>query len=261
MKPATLLIVANWKMNPQSIRTAKKLFKDIQDKTKRTRFVDVSIAAPFVYLSEIQSLRSGKYMHIAAQDVHSEKMGTFTGEISVPMLKSLGAEHVIIGHSERRSMGESDDLVNKKINSCLKENITPILCVGERKRDGSGHYFSFVEKQLRAAYSGITRAKVEKIIIAYEPVWAISKGDGKGKTATAGDAHEMKLFIQKTLSDIYERNFVRKVQILYGGSVNEKNAEVLLKEGEVDGFLVGGVSLRADEFSHIVKIAESYVAA
>jgi triosephosphate isomerase len=167
------------------------------------------------------------------------------------MLKDLGVTYVIIGHSERREMGETDEQVNKKLHSVLKEGLTPVVCIGEKKRDQWGRYLGQVESQIRKACAGISKAKLEQLVIAYEPIWAIGTGD----TATSADVHEMKIFIQKVLTDIFGRGPAHKVRILYGGSVNAKNAAELMQEGMADGFLVGGASLRAEEFVGVIKEA------
>jgi triosephosphate isomerase (TIM) len=206
-----------------------------------------------VFLAELRPFATGKRTRLAAQDTFYERLGARTGEISPSMLKNMGVKYVIIGHSERRALGETDEVVQKKVAATLREELIAIVCVGEEKRDTHGNYLTHVEKQLRAALKGVPKAKLQNIVIAYEPVWAI----GTGNNATPEDAHEMKLFIQKILSDLYGRNALAKIRILYGGSVTKGNAEELLNKGAVDGFLVGGASLRASEFATIAKIASS----
>ncbi len=244
------LVIGNWKMNPQtktlSVKLAERLKKDLLQVTG----VEVVVAPPFVYLDSVSaSKNSSKAFGMGAQDVHHAKLGAFTGEVSLSMLQSFGVTHVIIGHSERRRAGESDEAVNQKITAVLKAGLTGVVCVGEEKRDHGAHYLSFIEIQIRKALVKVPRAKLGQVVIAYEPIWAIGTGD----TATVEDVHEMKLFIEKTLSDLYGRNFAQKVRILYGGSVNGKNAHELFTQGMVDGFLVGGASLHADEFTQIAK--------
>jgi triosephosphate isomerase len=168
------------------------------------------------------------------------------------MLKSLGVSHVIVGHSERRAMGETDEAVNQKATLLLKEKLTPIICVGEKKRSDSGAHFEYVEAQLHRAFSGVAKAQVSRAVVAYEPVWAISSGDGRGQTATTADIREMKLFIQRVLADRYSRTTGMAVRVLYGGSVNADNAEELAREADVDGFLVGGASRKPADFLAII---------
>lgn len=247
----TPLIVGNWKMNPQSIAVAKTLFYDVQKSVARVRGVDVGIAPPSIYLAELRPFAKGKRLRLAAQDMFWEQKGAYTGETSPAMLKSVGVKYVIVGHSERRASGETDEEVNKKVIAALKAGLDIIVCVGEKKRDTNGNYLEHVEKQVRAALAGVAKSKLAHVVIAYEPIWAI----GTGKNATPHDAHEMKLFIQRVLTNMYGRPVLSKMRILYGGSVNEKNAESLLVEGMVDGFLIGGASLRAAEFATIIKMA------
>lgn len=243
-------------MNPTTLGLAKKLFLDIRKRLKHhPKRADVVIAPPFPFISDMERLSPSKRIELAAQDVFFETSGAHTGEVSVPMLKSVGCNHVIIGHSEMRARGESDNEIYRDIKAVLKSKLTAIVCVGETERDSHGNYFSVVEAQLRSAIRDIPRAKLNQLVVAYEPVWAI----GTGKTATPEDAHEMKLFIQKILTDQYGRSALKKVRIIYGGSVKKKNAEALLEQGEVDGFLIGGASLKAAEFVDIVKISEDYV--
>jgi triosephosphate isomerase len=207
-----------------------------------------------VFLPELRRYTKGK-VSLAAQDVHPEKSGTYTGSISMAMLKSMEVWHVILGHSERRAVGETDQEVNKKLKAVLKGKCTPIVCIGETKRDHSGSHFNVVESQLKAALEGISAPQIKKMVIAYEPVWAISKGDGRGKTATPEDAHEMKLFIQKFLTHTYNRATANAVPIVYGGSVNAQNAASFVKEGEMQGYLVGGASLKPKEFGEVINAA------
>ena len=244
------LIVGNWKMNPQSKTLAVSLAKEMKKCFAKCDGVDVVIAPPFVYLEGVFSVRnSSRAFFMGAQNVHHEKLGPHTGEISLPMLKEYEVSHVILGHSERRAAGETDAMVNQKLIAVIKAGLTGIICVGEVKRDSHGHYLSHIEAQIRKGLATVSKSKLGQVVIAYEPVWAI----GTGVNATAEDVHEMKLFIEKVVSDLYGRNLAQKVRIIYGGSVNAKNAEELYKEGTVDGFLVGGASLRADEFLHIIK--------
>jgi triosephosphate isomerase len=214
---------------------------------------DVVIAAPTLYTSVLRPLIKKPYV-LGAQDAHAIPVGPHTGDVSARMLYAAGVKYVIVGHSERRAKGETDSSVNEKVRALIALRMTPIICIGETSRDVQGKYYSVVEAQLRAALSGVKKTDIEKVVIAYEPVWAISRGDGKGQTATPHDAHEMKLFIQKVLVEICGRPAAMRVCIVYGGSVNNVNAEALMREGEVDGFLVGGASLVPDQFA---KIAEA----
>ncbi len=254
-KRHTPLIVGNWKMNPATLGEARNLFMDIKKALgRKPRKTQVVVAPPFPFLSEIQRLTPSQRIDICAQSVFFESTGPHTGEVSLPMLKSVGVTSVIVGHSERRAKGETEEEIYKDVQAIFKSGVTAIVCVGEKERDQHGDYFTLVEKQIRSAVHGVPKAKLDSLIIAYEPVWAI----GTGKTATAEDVEEMKLFIQKVIAHIFGRPAIKKVRILYGGSVNKKNATELLEKGEVDGFLIGGASLRAEEFAEIVHLAEAH---
>lgn len=244
------LVVGNWKMNPLTAEMATRLAGEIKKTVARTEGVEVVIAPPTLYLLLVRALRNGKKpFALGAQNAHYEKLGAHTGEVSLPMLASVDVSHVILGHSERRADGETDAAVNTKLHAAIKANMTAIVCVGERVRDHAAHYLGDIEKQIRTALAGVSKSKLDQVVIAYEPVWAI----GTGNNATPEDVHEMKIFIEKALTDMYGRTIAQRVRILYGGSVNAKNAELLIRQGQVDGFLVGGASLHADEFKSIIK--------
>ena len=257
-KPHTPLVVGNWKMNPATIGQARKLFLDTRRAIGRRKLeTQIAIAPPFPFLSEMRRLSPSQRIELAAQDVFFESIGAYTGEVSLPMLKSVGVTAVIVGHSERRAAGETDEEIYKDIQAIFKSGVTAIVCVGEKVRDSHGNYFGVVEAQLRSALRDVPKTKLRQLVIAYEPVWAI----GTGKHATPEDVYEMKLFIQKIIADVFGRPALAKVRILYGGSVNKKNAQDLLAVGGVDGFLVGGASLKPKEFASIIHIAEEYAKA
>lgn len=244
-----LLVVANWKMNPRTLAEAKELFREIK---KLTRYGSFIVAPPAVYLSDLARLKGTSKIGFAAQDCSPEVLGAHTGEIAVSMLRSLGASYVLIGHSERRAKGESDLILRKKVAQTLKAGVQAIICVGERERDVSGRYFTTVETQVREALKGVPAAKLAQIIIAYEPVWAISTSTSEARAATPEDAHEMVIFIRKILTDLYGRKNALKVKLLYGGSVDQKNVAALTEGAGADGFLVGGASLRPRDFMTIL---------
>jgi triosephosphate isomerase (TIM) len=247
------LVMGNWKMNPLSPNAAKRLALDLKKGLSRIEGVEVVVVPPAVFLPIVEGVRNSKgAFFIGSQNVHHEKLGGFTGEISIPMLEAFGVTHVIIGHSERRRDGETNEMIQKKMASVIKAGLTAVLCVGETARDHGGHYFNDIETQIRQGLAGLSKAKLGHVVIAYEPVWAI----GTGHTATPSDVHEMRLFIEKTLADLYGRTYAQKLRVLYGGSVNPQNAELLMAEGTVSGFLVGGASLHADEFIQIVKLTK-----
>ncbi len=242
------LVIGNWKMNPQSESVAIKFVKELKKGLSKKSEVEVVILPPHVYLGVVQNARnnSDTFM-IGAQNAHHEKLGAHTGEISLPMLQQYGVTYVLLGHSERRTYGETDGLINLKLLATIKASMTGVVCVGEAVRDNGGHYLTLIETQIRKALAKVPKTKLSNVVIAYEPIWAI----GNGNTATTEDIHEMKLFIEKVISDIYGRNFAQKIRIIYGGSVSGKNALSLYHEGMIDGFLVGGASLSVDEFIQI----------
>lgn len=249
MKKSVPLIVGNWKLNPITLADAATLAGAVKRKHKSTTEPYVAIAPPFPYLAEVGKKIKKSAVSLAAQDVHYQNIGPFTGEVSVSQLKDLGVEFVIIGHSERRAMGESNDIVRQKVQLVLKHRLTPIVCVGERERDDQGNFFTFIEAQLRSLAEVIPTAQIKKVVIAYEPIWAI----GTGNTATTDDVKEMQLFIETVLTKLYDRPTAKNVRLLYGGSVKPNNAALLHTEGDMGGFLVGGASLKADDFAEIIK--------
>ncbi len=249
-----VLVVANWKMNPRTLGEAKELFAAVKAGVRSCPPGVVVIAAPYPYLAQFAQKGTGK-VSLGAQNVASEKLGALTGEVAVSMLASFGVSYVIVGHSERRARGESDLEIAKKVELVVKANMMAVLCVGERERDQSGKYFGVVEAQVRAALKGLPGSKLPSVVIAYEPVWAISTAPGFTRPATPEDAHEMILFIRKVLSDMYGRSTAGKVRILYGGSVDGKNIGELMERSGAEGFLVGGASLRPSDFITIVKTA------
>jgi triosephosphate isomerase len=253
MKKQQSLIIGNWKLNPQTLDEALTLTGILTKKLKPREDLTVAIAPSFVHLTEAAKKIGKKPIFLAAQNISTEPLGAFTGEVSAAQLRNLGVTYVIIGHSERRLMGETDEMVNKKIMMALKYKITPIICIGERERDTQGAFFTFVEKQLRSLATVLDATTIKKVVIAYEPIWAI----GTGKTAAPPDVKEMQLFLFAVLTKIYDKPTAQKVTLLYGGSVKADNAKELNREGGMDGFLVGGASLKADEFLQIIKAIES----
>lgn len=253
MKKTTPLIIGNWKLNPTTLEEATILATTVARKFKNSTDSLVAIAPPFPYLADAAKKIKKSSVALAAQDVFTQPLGPFTGEVSVVQLKDLEVSYVIVGHSERRAMGESDDLVRNKVQAVLKHRLTPVMCVGERVRDENGNFFSFVEEQLRSLAEVIPVTMIKKVVIAYEPIWAI----GTGMSATSEDVKEMQLFIVSALTKLYDRATAEKVRLLYGGSVKASNARQLHEEGDMDGFLVGGASLKADEFIEITKLVSS----
>ena len=243
------VIAGNWKMNMlpnEAIKFIEELTPLVKD-TKNEVIICVPYTDLFYTLLHVQ----GTNIKVGAQNMHWEEKGAYTGEISGKMLKSIGVEYVIIGHSERRQyFAETDETVNEKIKAALSNELKPIVCVGETlEQREKGITNEIITNQIEKAFNGIEVKDLEKIIIAYEPIWAI----GTGKTATKEDANNTIIEIRKKLSEIYGQNEAERVIIQYGGSVKSSNAKELFEMSDIDGGLVGGASLKADEFSKIVN--------
>lgn len=254
-KKQTPLIIGNWKMNPQSGTEAQNLFAEIHKGLgSKNVIAEIVIAPPTLFIVELTKKSKKSRIQLGAQDCSFQLQGAHTGETSLMMLKSVGVSHVIVGHSERRIAGETNEVVRKKTEAVLQAGLTAVVCIGETIRDAHGDYFNVVQEQLQSACSSIKKVQLSRVVFAYEPVWAI----GTNKHATAEDVQEMKLFIQKCIVDLFGRSVVSKVRILYGGSVNSDNALPLLLDGKADGFLIGGSSLKPVEFTQIIKISDTY---
>lgn len=250
------IIVANWKMN-LSYAEAMSLTDALVDSADDLGHCSVILAAPFVYLHDLVSrIQSHPDFSIAAQNCYSEEKGAYTGEISASMLASIGVEHVIIGHSERRTIFKEDDLLlAQKINKVLEHGIIPIFCCGEDlSHRKSGQHFAMIENQLSKGLFHIDKKIISECIIAYEPVWAI----GTGINASADNVQEMHSFIRQKIKEKYNDNISEQISIIYGGSVSQKNAEEIFTCADVDGGLVGGASLKSDEFLSIIQSMNSF---
>lgn len=249
-----MYIVANWKLNPASLSDAKTLLSGTKEVAKKAKGVTAIVCPPSLFISPLRELyRKSTTFFIGAQNMYAEDTGAFTGEISIPMLKSVSVNHVIIGHSERRGMGETDEDVAKKVSRAVNAGFTVILCIGEWERDEQGSYLGVVEQQIKTALSKVTYTGLSQVLLAYEPVWAIGKGSGSALDAHG--VHQMVLYIRKVLKDMYKKNSVLSTPVLYGGSVDAENAEALMREGEVSGLLVGGKSLSVKSFGDILLAA------
>ncbi len=243
------VIAGNWKMN-NTPSQALKLIEELKPLVAGAD-CDVVVCVPYVDLLVVIAACKDSNIKVGAQNLHFEPKGAYTGEVSADMLKEIGAEYVVIGHSERREyFGETDETVNKKVHAALNAGITPILCCGEslsQREDGvTGEW---VRSQIKIALKGITAAQVKNIIIAYEPIWAI----GTGKTATSDQADEVCGIIRQVLAELYDADTAESVTIQYGGSMNAGNCAELLSKYHVDGGLIGGASLKAPDFSTIVS--------
>ena len=240
-------------MGPDSIGNAEKSFKKILLVIPKYKNVQTVICPPFLYIPKLVELAKKKPI-IGAQNLFEEEKGSFTGEISALMLKALGVRYVIIGHSEQRKLGESDQSINKKILIALKTGITPIICIGEETRDDDGEYLAVLKNQLAGALNSVTKKMLDTVIIAYEPVWAI----GGAQAMKSGEVHETVLFTKKALIDMYKVKPASIVTpILYGGSVDPENCASIMTEGEADGLLIGRQSLIPENFTAVIRIANT----
>ena len=243
------LISGNWKMN-LTREEAKDLAQKIKDGIDLTLKHEVLLAPSFTNLETVKKVIKETKILLAAQNMFWEEKGAFTGEVSPIQLKDIGCNYVIIGHSERRNIfGETDEIINKKIKSALKNEINVIMCIGETLTEReTGKTYEVLGKQLENGLKEIDKNSISKIVIAYEPVWAI----GTGKTATPTQAEEAHMFIREKIKDLYDRDISDKIRILYGGSVKAENIDDLMAQKNIDGVLVGGESLKADKFLRII---------
>lgn len=242
------IIAGNWKMNKtvsEAVETCRNLDKMVQNKN-----VEVVVCPPFTALSAISAIGMSN-VTIAAQNMSEAESGAYTGEVSVLMLRDVGCDYVIIGHSERRELyHETDQLVNKKARLALKHRINPIICVGETiTQRRANETEEVVVRQVKAAFENIAAKDAVNVVLAYEPIWAI----GTGETASATDANAVISTVRKTLVEIYDQNIADAIRIQYGGSVKSSNIKELMAQTDIDGALVGGASLDANEFAAIVN--------
>ena len=245
------IVAGNWKMN-KTLQEGLKFSNDLKEALKgKTVNCEVVVGTPFIHLSEVAKNFEGTVVHVAAQNIANKEKGAYTGEVSAAMVASTGANHVILGQSERRAYyHETAELLTEKVELALANDLTPIFCVGEvlEERE-AGKHFDVVAAQIKDALFELSKEDFSKLIVAYEPVWAI----GTGKTATADQAQEIHAFIRKTIADKYGEEVADNTSILYGGSCNAGNAKELFSNPDVDGGLIGGASLEADSFLPIIE--------
>jgi triosephosphate isomerase len=247
-----MLVVGNWKMN-LDLAAARQLTSAIASSMGSVDNVDVGICPPFVDLDAVYSILHGSGIRLGAQNMHAEDSGAFTGEISAPMLRAVGCHYVILGHSERRQyFGETNEGVSAKARKARQHNLVPIVCVGESlpQREAGSHE-AVVEKQIQESLNGLEIEHASELVVAYEPVWAI----GTGKTASPDQVAAMHGHIRRLLEHIFGRAVGADIPILYGGSVKPSNAEELFARNDVDGGLIGGAALKAEDFLAIVQAA------
>ncbi len=247
------IVAGNWKMNldyNQGLSLFSEIINMVNDEV--TGRQSVIVCSAYTYLYSLAQLAKGQSkVYVGAQNCYQEEAGAFTGEVSAKMIKSVGAEYVILGHSERRQyFGESNELLSKKTDVVLKNGLKPIFCVGETLEEReSGQYFEVIKTQLKKGVSHLSTAQFSEVVIAYEPVWAI----GTGKTASAEQAQEIHAFIRNEIADNYNQEIADDTTILYGGSCNPKNAAELFSQTDIDGGLIGGASLKSRDFVDVIK--------
>ena len=246
------IIAGNWKMN-KTPADGVTLVRDIVAAVGKQADVDVVVCPPFTGLESAAKALEGANVKLGAQNMHFEASGAFTGEISAPMLRAIFATHVILGHSERRTLfGENDELINKKVLAALKNQLRPIFCVGETLAEReAGSTLKVVQTQTERGLEGVSKELAPSVVVAYEPVWAI----GTGKVATTEQAQEVHAFIRGLLTKLFGEAVAQRVRILYGGSMKPANAPELLAQRDIDGGLIGGASLEARSFVELVNAA------
>lgn len=251
------IVAGNWKMN-KTLQEGIELAKEVNDKVKAANAKDVTvvIGTPFIHLAEVNKTVEPAVVTVSAQNCATEASGAYTGEVSAAMVASTGSKYVILGHSERRSYyGETDEILVKKVERALENDLEIIFCVGEvlAEREADKH-FEVVKSQLVNGLFHLSAEQFAHIVIAYEPVWAI----GTGKTASSAQAEEMHAFIRQTVAEKYNQEVADQTSILYGGSCNPKNADELFSQPDVDGGLIGGASLKADDFLAIINARQNH---
>ncbi len=251
---AKKMIIANWKMNPWSLKEAKEIFGGIKKTAVKLKKTETVVCPPFIYLNELKTKNKG--IKTGAQDIFwDDRKTSYTGEISAGMLKDAGVEYVIIGHSERREyLKETNETVNKKIKTALKNGFQVIFCIGERSRSDGEDYLTFVREEIEEGLKGAPRKLLKNLIVAYEPIWAIGKKASEADTPE--DVLQMVIYIRRIILPFSGKDLARQFPVLYGGSVNPENAESFLSGAGVQGLLIGHESLISDHFGKILKIAE-----
>lgn len=255
MRNGRKLIVANWKANPTSPREAQDLWGKVKRVAGGLKRVETVICPPVIFLENLaKKAQPGSRITFGAQDAFWALEGPWTGQIGPGMVRKAGGQYLLLGHSEQRALGDSDALINQKLKLALNQNLRVILCVGERERDAHGEYLKIIREQINNALEKVPKKFATQLIIAYEPVWAI--GEQAKSSDTPHSFLETAIFIRKVLSHWCGHAGAHAVPVLYGGSVDVKNAGSFLQEGQADGLLVGRASLRADQFNQILKIAD-----
>ena len=249
-----IIVAGNWKMN-KTASEAKAFFEEFKPLVADVKNAEIIIGAPFTALETATRETKGSNIKIAAENMNAKESGAYTGEVSPLMLKDLGVEYVILGHSERREYyHENDEIINEKVKSALAHDLKPILCIGEKlEQREAGTTNDVVKTQIVSGLKDVTAEQMANVVLAYEPVWAI----GTGKTATPAQAQEVHAFIRGLLTDLYGKEVAENVTVQYGGSMNDGNAADLIAQTDIDGGLVGGASLIPEKFAVIIKAGDA----
>lgn len=249
-----VIVAGNWKMN-KTAKEAAKFFSELKPLVADVKNAGIIIGAPFTALETATRETAGSNIKIAAENMNAKESGAYTGEVSPLMLKDLGVEYVILGHSERREYyHENDEIINEKVKSALAHDLKPILCIGEKlEQREAGTTNDVVKTQIVGGLKDVTAEQMANVVLAYEPVWAI----GTGKTATPAQAQEVHAFIRGLLTDLYGKEVAENVTVQYGGSMNDGNAADLIAQTDIDGGLVGGASLIPEKFAVIIKAGDA----
>lgn len=245
------LVIANWKMYVERPEDAKRFIASLKRRSRLFSGVDVVVAPSYPLITPVAAALKSSQIKVGAQTVSAHEEAPRTGEVSAAILKACGVTYAIVGHSERRAMGENDELVAAKLERAVNAGLTAVLCVGEVERDPAGGHFTFIASQIASALKNFPKVHAKRLVVAYEPVWAIGKSAADAMKGT--ELREMSIFIKKTLTDALEREAAMRVPILYGGSVEPDNARSLIAEGDVSGFLVGHASAQVETFVEILK--------
>lgn len=250
------IVVGNWKMNPATADEAKRIARKTRRAALALMHTEAVVCPPFPFISAASSRNKSPHYHLGAQTASFEVGGAHTGEVAANVLKDLGVEYVIVGHSETRrgesSIGDTDEMVSKRAKAVLESGMKVVLCVGEKIRDESGAHFEFVKEQMSKSLADVPKSRSGDVILAYEPIWAI----GAQEAMKPEDINEMTIFVKKIFSDIFGAESAQKVQVLYGGSVNFRNAADIMKIGQVDGLLVGRESVNMAGFVELLKAVD-----
>ena len=248
----TKLIIANWKMNPKSAEAAMETITNIYKQSKVFGSAYLVVCPPFIFLNEVgKVISASKRISLGAQDVFIGEGVSHTGEVGVDLLKKAGVKYILVGHSERRISLDNDQLIKEKMIGSLKNGFKVVLCVGEKERNEHGDHYNEIKKQIEFVLIKLSKKLIKNLIIAYEPVWAIGKSEDEA--IKPSELYEITIYIKRIINDILGEKSVKKIKILYGGSVTKNNAKEIIEKGNIDGLLIGRESLKVNNFIELIK--------